>query len=99
MSKFVFPKTARNLSPLSLLVLAACNGDSTTGGGGGSTTGGGGGSTTGDDLGGGGYQSLSFSGNYVSDTIISKGSEHLAILQGIDADLISEADFESVDFA
>ena len=83
MSKFVFPKTARNLSPLSLLVLAACNGDSTTG----------------DDLGGGGYQSLSFSGNYVSDTIISKGSEHLAILQGIDADLISEADFESVDFA
>ena len=91
MSKFVFPKTARNLSPLSLLVLAACNGDSTTGGGGGSTTG--------DDLGGGGYQSLSFSGNYVSDTIISKGSEHLAILQGIDADLISEADFESVDFA
>ena len=38
-------------------------------------------------------------GNYVSDTIISKGSEHLAILQGIDADLISEADFEPVDFA
>ncbi|WP_139292105.1 hypothetical protein, partial [Planktotalea frisia] len=49
MSKFVFPKTARNLSPLSLLVLAACNGDSTTG----------------DDPGGGGYQSLSFSGNVV----------------------------------
>jgi len=38
-------------------------------------------------------------GNYVSDTIISKGSEHLAILQGIDADLISEADFEPEDFA
>ena len=32
-------------------------------------------------------------------TIISAGSEYLAILQGIDADLISEADFEPVDFA
>nr|WP_281249304.1 VCBS domain-containing protein [Planktotalea frisia] len=39
------------------------------------------------------------SGDYVNDTIIKAGSEYLAILQGIDADLISEADFEPVDFA
>ena len=39
------------------------------------------------------------SGAYASDTIISKGSEYLAILQGIDASLISDADFETVDIA
>ena len=49
MSKINLQKSARSLSPLSLLVLAACNGDSTTGGG----------------SGGGGYQFLSFSGNVV----------------------------------
>ena len=38
-------------------------------------------------------------GDYANDTIIKAGSEYLAILQGIDADLISEADFEPVDFA
>ena len=39
------------------------------------------------------------SGAYASDTIISKGSEYLAILQGIDATLLSDADFETVDIA
>ena len=39
------------------------------------------------------------SGAYASDTIISKGSEYLAILQGIDASLLSDADFETVDIA
>ncbi|MFY9347282.1 MAG: cadherin repeat domain-containing protein, partial [Orrella sp.] len=50
MSKFMFPKTGRNLSPLSLLVLTACGGGS---------------STTGVGSGGGGYQPLPFSGNVV----------------------------------
>ena len=36
---------------------------------------------------------------YASDTIISAGSEYLAILQGIDASLLSDADFETVDIA
>ena len=35
------------------------------------------------------------SGAYASDTIISKGSEYLAILQGIDESLLSDADFEN----
>ena len=35
------------------------------------------------------------SGAYASDTIISKGSEYLAILQGIDVSLLSDADFET----
>jgi Ca2+-binding RTX toxin-like protein len=39
------------------------------------------------------------SGAYASDTIISKGSEYLAILQGIDVSLLSDADFETVDIA
>jgi len=39
------------------------------------------------------------SGDYANDTIISYGSEYLAILQGIDVSLLSEADFEPVDFA
>ena len=39
------------------------------------------------------------SGAYASDTIISKGSEYLAILQGIDESLLSDADFETVDIA
>jgi len=39
------------------------------------------------------------SGAYASDTIISKGSEYLAILQGIDASLLSDTDFETVDIA
>ena len=36
---------------------------------------------------------------YANDAIISKGSEYLAILLGIDVSLLSEADFEPVDFA
>ena len=36
---------------------------------------------------------------YASDTIISAGSEHLAILQGIDIIQLSDADFETVDIA
>ena len=36
---------------------------------------------------------------YASDTIISAGSEYLAILQGIDASLLSDANFETVDIA
>ena len=39
------------------------------------------------------------SGDYASDTIISKGSEYLAILQGIDVSLLSDADFDTVDIA
>ena len=39
------------------------------------------------------------SGAYTSDTIISKGSEYLAILQGIDVSLLSDADFETADIA
>ena len=39
------------------------------------------------------------SGAYASDTIISKGSEYLAILQGIDESLLSDVDFETVDIA
>ena len=39
------------------------------------------------------------SGDYANDTIISYGSEYLAILQGIDVSLLTEADFEPVDFA
>ncbi len=38
-------------------------------------------------------------GAYASDTIISKGSEYLAILQGIDVSLLSDTDFETVDIA
>jgi Ca2+-binding RTX toxin-like protein len=38
-------------------------------------------------------------GDNASDTIISKGSEYLAILQGIDESAISEADFTPVDIA
>ena len=38
-------------------------------------------------------------GTNSSDTIISKGSEYLAILTGIDANVLSEADFISVDIA
>ena len=34
-----------------------------------------------------------------NDTIISKGSEYLAILTGIDASVLSEADFTPVDIA
>ena len=36
---------------------------------------------------------------YASDAIISAGSEYLAILQGIDASLLSDADFETIDIA
>ena len=36
---------------------------------------------------------------YASDTIISAGSEHLAILQGINIIQLSDADFETVDIA
>jgi Ca2+-binding RTX toxin-like protein len=39
------------------------------------------------------------SGAYASDTIISKGTEYLAILQGIDIIQLSDADFETVDIA
>ena len=39
------------------------------------------------------------SGDYANDTIIKYGSEYLAILQGINVSLLSEADFEPVDFA
>ena len=39
------------------------------------------------------------SGDYANDSIISYGSEYLAILQGIDVSLLTEADFEPVDFA
>ena len=38
-------------------------------------------------------------GDNANDTIISKGSEYLAILQGIDVALIAEADFTPVDIA
>ncbi len=38
-------------------------------------------------------------GTNSSDTIISKGSEYLAILTGVDADVMSEADFIYVDVA
>ena len=38
-------------------------------------------------------------GDNVNDTIISHGSEYLAILQGIDVDLIDEASFTPVDIA
>jgi len=39
------------------------------------------------------------SGDYANDTIIKFGSEYLAILQNIDVSLLTEADFEDVDFA
>jgi Ca2+-binding RTX toxin-like protein len=39
------------------------------------------------------------SGDYANDTIIKYGSEYLAILQNIDVSLLTEADFEDVDFA
>jgi|TARA_B110000259_G_C13750186_1_gene296248 Ca2+-binding RTX toxin-like protein len=38
-------------------------------------------------------------GSNSSDTIISKGSEYLAILTGISASVLSEADFTPVDIA
>ena len=38
-------------------------------------------------------------GDYANDTIIKYGSEYLAILQNIDVSLLTEADFEDVDFA
>ncbi|MDB3902876.1 hypothetical protein N9353_02545, partial [Amylibacter sp.] len=39
------------------------------------------------------------SGDYSNDTIISYGSEYLAILQNIDVSLLTEADFTPVDIA
>ena len=39
------------------------------------------------------------SDSYASDTIISAGSEYLAILQGIDPSLLSDSDFETIDIA
>ena len=38
-------------------------------------------------------------GDYANDTIISKGAEYLAILQGINVELLSESDFTPVDIA
>ena len=38
-------------------------------------------------------------GDNANDTIISKGSEYLAILQGIDVSALSEADFTPIDIA
>ncbi|MDB4830592.1 hypothetical protein OAH41_05570 [Paracoccaceae bacterium] len=38
-------------------------------------------------------------GDNANDTIISSGSEYLAILQGIDISALSEADFTPVDIA
>ena len=38
-------------------------------------------------------------GSYFNDTIISYGTEYLAILQNIDVSLLTEADFETVDIA
>jgi hypothetical protein len=38
-------------------------------------------------------------GSYSNDTIISYGTEYLAILQNIDVSLLTEADFETVDIA
>jgi len=39
------------------------------------------------------------SGDYANDTIISYGSEYLAILKNIDVNLLTEADFTPVDIA
>ena len=38
-------------------------------------------------------------GDYANDTIIKYGSEYLAILEGVDVGLLTEADFEPVDIA
>ena len=39
------------------------------------------------------------SGDYANDTIISYGSEYLAILKNIDVSLLTETDFTPVDIA
>ena len=38
-------------------------------------------------------------GYNINNTIISGGAEYLAILQGIDANVLTEADFQPVDIA